>query len=601
VTKRSDRTRGGRKVNMGWDLKAKAIQPGSNRLRGSREPPWGNVYYFTPQSNAAGNTVYTSNVFTVNNADDQPITIAACGGGSCEYRIDGGVWTSAPGIYLATNLNVQVRAKSSPTVGITVRMTLQIGISLYHYDIVTTQLEPALYVSAGGPYSGLQAMPISLDGTITAGSSTLASSLWTIVSGGTGTFASASSIDTTFTPDSSGTYVLRLTGTPVTGSPVSSDTNLTATFSPLSLTPTVLYDPSDLSTMFKTSDQSIPVTASNDPVGLILDKSQNFTTGPELFVVATVVPYTGNGTISVSGDEITCTCTVSGLFGFRTPSVMTGGVVYKGSATVLTNASARSVILYPNLMAPNGITLGTAATTKAYTSYCPTAAGGNASLAASATGVIGDVIVFKAVTQKVLNGNHATQATSTKRPLYQTSGGLHWLKGDGVDDALVTGSFAFGSDAVSLLVGVSKLDDTARVLCEFSANWASNVGSFAIVTGVDVATGYNFGARGTQTVSSSQVATVVNSGADTSVITCTADISLDSGNIYRNSVAGTQVVYEKGTGDFGTYPLHLFARAGTSMYNNASIYPFILVNRVITAEERAAAESWVAAKTGVTL
>lgn len=35
------------------------------------------------------------------------------------------------------------------------------------------------------------------------------------------------------------------------------------------------------------------------------------------------------------------------------------------------------------------------------------------------------------------NGNHATQATASKRPLYKTSGGLHYLYFDGVDDLLV--------------------------------------------------------------------------------------------------------------------------------------------------------------------
>lgn len=34
------------------------------------------------------------------------------------------------------------------------------------------------------------------------------------------------------------------------------------------------------------------------------------------------------------------------------------------------------------------------------------------------------------------NGFHATQATGSKAPLYKTSGGLHWLEFDGVDDAL---------------------------------------------------------------------------------------------------------------------------------------------------------------------
>lgn len=34
------------------------------------------------------------------------------------------------------------------------------------------------------------------------------------------------------------------------------------------------------------------------------------------------------------------------------------------------------------------------------------------------------------------NGNHVSQAMATKRPLYKTSGGLHWLEFDGIDDFL---------------------------------------------------------------------------------------------------------------------------------------------------------------------
>ena len=34
------------------------------------------------------------------------------------------------------------------------------------------------------------------------------------------------------------------------------------------------------------------------------------------------------------------------------------------------------------------------------------------------------------------NGNHATQATSSKRPTYMSGSGLHWLAFDGADDVL---------------------------------------------------------------------------------------------------------------------------------------------------------------------
>lgn len=40
------------------------------------------------------------------------------------------------------------------------------------------------------------------------------------------------------------------------------------------------------------------------------------------------------------------------------------------------------------------------------------------------------------------NGLHMTQAVASRRPVYRTSGGLHWLEFDGVDDFLVANSAA---------------------------------------------------------------------------------------------------------------------------------------------------------------
>jgi hypothetical protein len=40
------------------------------------------------------------------------------------------------------------------------------------------------------------------------------------------------------------------------------------------------------------------------------------------------------------------------------------------------------------------------------------------------------------INDKSGNGNHLLQATAGKRPLYKTSGGIHWLEPDGSDDFL---------------------------------------------------------------------------------------------------------------------------------------------------------------------
>lgn len=71
-----------------------------------------------------------------------------------------------------------------------------------------------------------------------------------------------------------------------------------AAFSPLSLSPTAWYDPSDISTLFQDSAGTVPVTASGDPVGRMLDKSplgihvtQATTAFKPIYTVAGAIKY----------------------------------------------------------------------------------------------------------------------------------------------------------------------------------------------------------------------------------------------------------------------------------------------------------------------
>jgi len=50
-----------------------------------------------------------------------------------------------------------------------------------------------------------------------------------------------------------------------------------------------------------------------------------------------------------------------------------------------------------------------------------------------------------------------------------------------------------------------------------------------------------------------------------------------------------------------SYPLYLGARAGTSLRFNGWIFGLIVINRQLSAGELAAAEAWMAARTGVSL
>jgi len=69
---------------------------------------------------------------------------------------------------------------------------------------------PPFGVNAGGPYSGVVGSSIRVNANFFLGTLP-ATSLWTITSGGTGTFDVATDTITQFTPDDVGTYVLRFT------------------------------------------------------------------------------------------------------------------------------------------------------------------------------------------------------------------------------------------------------------------------------------------------------------------------------------------------------------------------------------------------------
>jgi len=84
-------------------------------------------------------------------------------------------------------------------------------------------------VEAGGPYEAKRADSITLDATVTPGTDPTPTNLWTIVSGGTGTFEDDTLVDAVFIPDNTGTYTLRLTVSSTDSSDVTDDATLQVT------------------------------------------------------------------------------------------------------------------------------------------------------------------------------------------------------------------------------------------------------------------------------------------------------------------------------------------------------------------------------------
>ena len=84
-------------------------------------------FRFTDQSNVDRNTVVTSNTILVSGINSiTSISISDCTSTSCEYRINGGDWTSEDGIVLNGD-EVTVRQTSSGSYSTTTNLTLNIG------------------------------------------------------------------------------------------------------------------------------------------------------------------------------------------------------------------------------------------------------------------------------------------------------------------------------------------------------------------------------------------------------------------------------------------------------------------------------------------
>lgn len=206
-----------------------------------------------------------------------------------------------------------------------------------------------------------------------------------------------------------------------------------------------VYDPSDLSTM-RAVATGAPQAAVGDPVCTLLDKRLGLARGPELLTNGDFSAWSGdnptgwnmdfteNGTNFVAqvagGARIVCD-NATAVTQISQAGILTAGNVYEVSV-VQTAQVAGGVIIGRNANAPDSITNpGVGSLTQFIV------ATGSGAFVLRRQGVTD--ITIQSVSCKQVLGNHATQATSTKRPiLRQTAGGLYYLEHDGVDDCLVS-------------------------------------------------------------------------------------------------------------------------------------------------------------------
>lgn len=198
-------------------------------------------------------------------------------------------------------------------------------------------------------------------------------------------------------------------------------------------------------------------------------------------------------------------------------------------------------------------------------------------------------------------GNHATQATTTKRPtLKQDANGCYYLSFDGVDDAMQTGNINFTStDKMTVWAGVTKLSDvSASVLLELSPNSSTYAGAI-MLRAVDYPGAPEFTAylRG----SAAYAGCVAGAAASpaTKVMTGLFNTSAPTGQQVTarlTGITGMQTTTNVGGGMLGNYSLYIGARAGTSLYFNGRLYSLIVRGAQSTLSQIEATELYIKQK-----
>ena len=197
-------------------------------------------------------------------------------------------------------------------------------------------------------------------------------------------------------------------------------------------------------------------------------------------------------------------------------------------------------------------------------------------------------------------GNHASQATPTRRPiLRQDAGGRYYLEFDGVDDVLFTGSVnPSGVNKAQVFAGVRKLSDAALgIVVETSTSSTSNAGTIYLLAPGTVPDYYAFRSGGTTRINASATSAQL-AAPITNVLTGLGDISGDLATIRANGTQAGQNTADQGTGNFLSYPLYIGSRAGSSLRFNGNLYSLIVrFGANLNASVISQTETWVNGKT----
>ena len=181
--------------------------------------------------------------------------------------------------------------------------------------------------------------------------------------------------------------------------------------------PGVWYDPTDMSTLFQRAGISyVPVTAPNQPVGLMLDKSQGLALGPERITNGNFASGTGwvlaDGA-TISGGALNLAA-VSPSRATQVSVSLVAGKTYQLSFEVTSNPSGTTIRVDDDGGGSAQVLSLVTTTTGVFTSVFRALTTSIRIMNLSGAGVA----TVDNISVKEIAGNHATQSTDASRPLY---------------------------------------------------------------------------------------------------------------------------------------------------------------------------------------
>jgi hypothetical protein len=409
------------------------------------------------------------------------------------------------------------------------------------------------------------------------------------------------------------------------------------------------YDPSDFTTMFQDSAGATPVTAVEQPVGRILDKSGRGNTATQAtsasrpvlsakvnmflnsrlnngvsgspgtaptswsYANAGTPAYTYGTDSEANGSTVTIVQDTTQRSILRQSVALLASTTYIVSAVVdvTTAGNIQQHVTATSLPAGATITYQLNGSTVSGTTAIPTGRNTIALVIAVSTTAgtpeirigaglqsagVAASLIFRQV--QIESGSTRTtyQWTNTSTD-YDTTGFPLYLRFDGTDDSLATSSIDFSAtDKMSVFAGIRKLSDAASAaIVELSVTGSTNSGSFTLLGPTAGATDYLFRSRGNGTTNGATGTPFV--APITNVLSGLGNISGDSMILRANGAQVATNVNDQGTGNFGNYPLYIGRRAGTSLPFNGRLYSLIVRGAQSTSAEITNTETWVNGKT----